>query len=94
MPRRKAELLTGRAGVRRILWHGQPAFYRVTGYRDSQGRWLERNPRSGHWIYKSSRRRAKTPTPAQLRASDQLNVELDVGDGQVHYFSMPGSAIG
>lgn len=94
MPRRKAHLLTGRAGIRTLTWHGQPAFYRVTGYRNSQGRWVQRNPRTGHWYYQGGAKSpARAPSPAALRRSDQLNIELDVGDGKVHYFSVPGSKI-
>lgn len=96
VPRRRATLLTGRAGVRKITYKGQEAFYRVTGYRDSAGLWQRRNPRSGHWYAMGAGlgiHPGKGPTASALRASDKISIELEFA-GSIHHFTVDGRTLG
>jgi hypothetical protein len=91
MPRRRTSGLTGRQGVRQLPNGG---FYRITGYRASNGTWMTRNPRTGHWHTQSGRHTAAGPSLPEIVNSGRLNIEVDPeGDGRVKYLNVNGGEL-
>lgn len=74
------------------------ARYRVTGYRDGDGRWIVRNPRSGHYGYrvgegKKRKWRSVRPVEADVQRSRSLTVEVELDRGQgprIYYTTVHG----
>jgi hypothetical protein len=90
MPRRRTAGLTGRSGVRKLPNGG---FYRITGYRNAAGRWVIRNPRTGHWYVQGSRNNGSPPTVGELKRSDRLNIEVE-RNGAVKYLNVSPAGLG
>lgn len=71
------------------------ARYRVVGYRNSAGAWVQRNPRNGHYFVRTpaGRRRTVKPDAEQISRSQMVSVELELDRGRgprIYYTTLHG----